>query len=265
MAPLMNQAQIPVQNLLKSLSLGTLSLGVSRKEAQDNLVRMFTLKKNGMEYVGQLRISPEEPIVKIEVFNKNYFEDFEQPQSTVLENLTQKVLDKVKKESGVSDSIKAFIKGFNELQEFESNQTKISEQILEEGDRDINAIFDRLNDEYFNRKIKATVKWGRDVKTKNKTGFRYGSYDELKKLIRVHPRLKQDFVPVHVLELTIYHEMCHQFAPSYKKNGSWQSHHPEFKKKEKEYKNFKEARSWEKNNWHKLLLPANEESVVLKN
>lgn len=261
----MNQPQIPVQNLLKSLSLGTLSLGASRKEAQDNLVRMFTLKKNGMEYVGQLRISPEDPIVKIEVFNKNYFEDFEQPQSTVLENLTQKVLDKVKKESEVSDSIKAFIKGFNELQELESNQTEISEQILEEGDRDINSIFDRLNDEYFNGKIKATVKWGRDVKTKNKTGFRYGSYDENKKLIRVHPRLKQDFVPVHVLELTIYHEMCHQFAPSYKKNGSWQSHHPEFKKKEKEYKNFKEARNWEKNNWHKLLLPANEESVVLKN
>ena len=265
MASLMNQGQIPVQNLLKSLSLGTLSLGASCKEAQDNLVRMFTLKKNGMEYVGQLRISPEEPIVKVEVFNKNYFEDFEQPQSTVLENLTQKVLDKVKKESEVSDSIKAFIKVFNELQEFESNQTKISEQILEEGDRDINAIFDRLNDEYFNGKIKATVKWGRDVKTKNKTGFRYGSYDELKKLIRVHPRLKQDFVPVHVLELTIYHEMCHQFAPSYKKNGSWQSHHPAFKKKEKEYKNFKEARNWEKNNWHKLLLPANEESVTLKN
>ena len=261
----MNQPQIPVQNLLKSLSLGTLSLGTSRKESQDNLVRMFTLKKNGMEYVGQLRISPEDPIVKIEVFNKNYFEDFEQPQSTVLENLTRKVLDKVKKESEVSDSIKAFIKGFNELQEFESNQTKISEQTLEEGDRDINAIFDRLNDEYFYGKIKATVKWGRDVKTKNKTGFRYGSYDENKKLIRVHPRLKQDFVPVHVLELTIYHEMCHQFAPSYKKNGSWQSHHPEFKKKEKEYKNFKEARNWEKNNWHKLLLPANEESVVLKN
>ena len=59
---------------------------------------MFDNKKNGMEYVGQLRISPEEPIVKIEVFNKNYFEDFKQPQSAVLENLTQKVLDKVKKE-----------------------------------------------------------------------------------------------------------------------------------------------------------------------
>ena len=79
-----------------------------------------------MEYVGQLRINPEEPIVKIEVFNKNYFDEFEQPQSKILENLTQKVLDKVKKESEISDSIKAFIKGFSKLQELESNQTEIS-------------------------------------------------------------------------------------------------------------------------------------------
>ena len=109
------------------------------------------------------------------------------------------------------------------------------------------------------------IRWGRDVKTQNKSGFRYGSYDENKKLIRLHPRLKQSLVPIYVLEFTLYHEMCHQFAPSYKRNGSWQSHHPEFKKKEKEYKNFKDARNWEKNNWHKLLLPANEELEAVKN
>ena len=50
-------------------------------------------------------------------------------------------------------------------------------------------MFERLNREYFNGKIQATVKWGRDVKTQNKRGFRYGSYDENKKLIRIHPRL----------------------------------------------------------------------------
>ncbi|MEK9628354.1 MAG: SprT-like domain-containing protein [Nitrospinota bacterium] len=255
----MNQIRIPVQNLLKNFSLGTLSLGTNRNNTQDSLVRMFTLKKNGMEFVGQLRIGPDAPIVKIEIFNENYFSEFEQPESAVLENLTQKVLSKVKKEEGTPDTIKALIKDYIEGQEFEMAQTEIIEQIPTEEGKDINAIFERLNREYFNDKIEATVKWGRDVKTKNKSGFRYGSYDENKKLIRIHPRLKQDFVPVYVLELTLYHEMCHQFAPSYKKNGAWQSHHPEFKKKEKEYKNFKEARNWEKNNWHKLLLPAKEE------
>jgi hypothetical protein len=257
----MNQTRIPVQNLLKTFSLGTLSLGVNRSNMQESsgLTRMFTLKKNGIEYVGQLRISPESPIVKIEVFNESYFDEFEQPQSAVLENLTQKVLGKVKKENGVSESVKEMIKEFIEGQELADREAEAVVPDSPEEARDIDAMFDRLNLEYFDDRIKATVKWGRDVKTQNKSGFRYGSYDENKKIIRVHPRLKQDFVPVYVLELTVYHEMCHQFAPSYKKNGTWLSHHPEFKRKEKEYRNFKDARNWEKNNWHKLLLPANAE------
>ena len=120
--------------------------------------------------------------------------------------------------------------------------------------------FERFNDEYFSNQIQAKIRWGRNIKSRNKSGFRYGSYDEQKKVIRIHPRLKQNFVPICVLELTIYHEMCHQYAPSYKRNGTWQSHHPEFKKKEREYKNFKEARKWEKHNWHRLLLPSEENS-----
>ncbi len=263
----MNQTQKPVQNLLKTFSLGTLSIGKNRNDNQESsgLTRMFTLKKSGIEYVGQLRISSEAPIVKIEVFNENFFSEFEQPESAVLENLTQKVLGKVKKEIDVADSVKALIKDYIEGQESDDFELESEDHGLPEDKRDIEAMFNRLNKEYFNGKINATVKWGRDVKTQNKSGFRYGSYDENKKLIRLHPRLKQDFVPVYVLELTLYHEMCHQFAPSYKKNGSWQSHHPEFKKKEKEYKNFRDARKWEKNNWHKLLLPANESTESEKN
>jgi hypothetical protein len=260
----MNQTRIPVQNLLKIFNIGTLSLGANRNGTQESLTRMFTLKKNGMEYVGQLRVGPDDPLVKIEVFNENYFDEFEQPQSAVLENLTQKVLSKVKKENETPESVKELIKDFTESKELEDIESELIEPISQAEERDIDAMFDRLNREYFDGKIKATVKWGRDVKTQNKSGFRYGSYDENKKLIRVHPRLKQDFVPIYVLELTVYHEMCHQFAPSYKKNGSWQSHHPEFKKKEKEYRNFKDARNWEKNNWHKLLLPANEDSEAVK-
>ncbi|MBT5472232.1 MAG: hypothetical protein HOK41_16635, partial [Nitrospina sp.] len=208
----MNQTRKPVQNLLKTFSLGTLSIGKNRNDTQESsgLTRMFTLKKNGMEYVGQLRISPDAPTVKVEIFNENFFDEFEQPESAVLENLTQKVLSKVKKENDVSDSVKASIKDFIEGQESDDFELEAVEHSSPEEIRDIEAMFNRLNQEYFNDKINATVKWGRDVKTQNKSGFRYGSYDENKKLIRVHPRLKQDFVPVYVLELTVYHEMCRQ-------------------------------------------------------
>ncbi|PIP72692.1 MAG: hypothetical protein COW89_05050 [Nitrospinae bacterium CG22_combo_CG10-13_8_21_14_all_47_10] len=261
MACLMNSLIVPVQTLVKTLNLGTLSLGKCRMNAGEPaaLTRMFTLKKSGIDYVGQVRVRPENPAVRIEVFNGSYFEEFEQLPAVVLDNLTEKVLRQVLKDKELPEEAKALIREHLEEQEPELNL-----DIAETGsERDLDKIFERLNTEYFNNRIQAKVLWGRDVKSRNKSGFRYGSYDERKKLIRIHPRLKQDFVPLSVLELTVYHEMCHQFAPSYKKNGTWQSHHPEFKKKEREFKDFKDARNWEKHNWHRLLLPSEENAELV--
>lgn len=259
----MNSLKAQVQTLVKTLNLGTLSLGKCRMDAGEPaaLTRMFTLKKNGMDYVGQVRVRPGDPAVRIEVFNEHYFEEFDQPESAVLDNLTGKVLGQLLKDKELPEEVKTPI--LEHIEELESSGEK-EEEVIESGnERDLDKIFERLNQEYFSDRIQAKVMWGRDVKSRNKSGFRYGSYDEGKKLIRIHPRLKQDFVPLCVLELTVYHEMCHQFAPSYKKNGTWQSHHPEFKKKEREYKEFKDARSWEKHNWHRLLLPAEENTELV--
>ncbi len=259
----MNSLKAQVQTLVKTLNLGTLSLGKCRMDAGEPaaLTRMFTLKKNGMDYVGQVRVRPGDPAVRIEVFNEHYFEEFDQPESAVLDNLTGKVLGQLLKDKELPEEVKTPI--LEHIEEMESSGEK-EEEVIESGnERDLDKIFERLNQEYFSDRIQAKVMWGRDVKSRNKSGFRYGSYDEGKKLIRIHPRLKQDFVPLCVLELTVYHEMCHQFAPSYKKNGTWQSHHPEFKKKEREYKEFKDARSWEKHNWHRLLLPAEENTELV--
>ena len=262
MACLMNSLKVPVQTLVKTLNLGTLSLGKCRLDAGDpaSLSRMFTLKKNGMDYVGQVRVRPGSPAVRIEVFNENYFEEFDQSEAAVLDNLAGKVLGRLLKDKSLPEAVKTPVLEYLESQESTSEDETTS---ITGDERDLDNIYDRLNQEYFKGKIQAQIKWGRDVKSRNKSGFRYGSYDEGKKIIRIHPRLKQDFVPQCVLELTVYHEMCHQFAPSYKKNGTWQSHHPEFKKKEREFKDFKEARNWEKHNWHRLLLPSEENAELV--
>ena len=265
MACLMNSFKVPVQTLVKILNLGTLSLGKCRLDVGESagLTRMFTLKKNGMDFVGQVRVGPGDPSIRIEVFNENYFEEFDKPESVVLDNLARKVLGLVSKDKELPETLKTLIREHFAEQESreEEKEGKVAETVNE---RDLDKIFECLNKEYFNNRIQAQIMWGRDVKSHNKSGCRYGSYDEGKKLIRVHPRLKQDFVPLCVLELTVYHEMCHQFSPSYKRNGTWQSHHPEFKRKEREYKNFKDARNWEKHNWHRLLLPSveNAEPVI---
>ena len=262
MACLMNSLKVPVQTLVKTLNLGTLSLGKCRLDTGDpaSLSRMFTLKKNGMDYVGQVRVRPGSPAVRIEVFNENYFEEFDQSEAAVLDNLAGKVLGRLLKDKSLPEAVKTPVLEYLESQESTSEDETTS---ITGDERDLDNIYDRLNQEYFKGKIQAQIKWGRDVKSRNKSGFRYGSYDEGKKIIRIHPRLKQDFVPQCVLELTVYHEMCHQFAPSYKKNGTWQSHHPEFKKKEREFKDFKEARNWEKHNWHRLLLPSEENAELV--
>ena len=262
MACLMNSLKVPVQTLVKTLNFGTLSLGKCRLDAGDSaaLSRMFTLKKNGMDYVGQVRVRPGSPAVRIEVFNESYFEDFDQSEAAVLSNLTTKVLGRLLKDKELPEAVK------NPILEYIEDQEPVSEEEIipiAVDERDLDKIYERLNQEYFDDKVQAKIIWGRDVKSRNKSGFRYGSYDEGKKLIRIHPRLKQDFVPQCVLELTVYHEMCHQFVPSYKKNGTWQSHHPEFKRKEREFKGFKDARNWEKHNWHRLLLPSEENAELV--
>lgn len=263
MAYLMTSLKVPVQTLIKTLNLGTLSLGKCRLVVGDraSLSRMFTLKKNGMDYVGQVRVCPVSPTVRIEVFNENYFEEFDHSETAVLNNLTAKVLGRLLKDKELPGVAKKAILEYIENQESESEDIVVS---IPGNERDLDTIFERLNQEYFKGKIQAKIKWGRDVKSRNKSGFRYGSYDEGKKIIRIHPRLKQDFVPQCVLELTVYHEMCHQFLPSYKKKGVWQSHHSEFKKKEREFKDFKDARNWEKHNWHRLLLPSEENVELVK-
>ena len=262
MACLMNSLKVPVQTLVKTLNFGTLSLGKCRLDAGDPaaLSRMFTLKKNGMDYVGQVRVRPGSPAVRIEVFNESYFEEFDQSEAAVLSNLTTKVLGRLLKDKKLPEAVKIPILEYIEDQEPVSEEEIVPIAVDE---RDLDKIYERLNQEYFDDKVQAKIMWGRDVKSRNKSGFRYGSYDEGKKLIRIHPRLKQDFVPQCVLELTVYHEMCHQFVPSYKKNGTWQSHHPEFKRKEREFKDFKDARNWEKHNWHRLLLPSEENAELV--
>jgi hypothetical protein len=263
MARLMKSLNVPVQTLVKTLNLGVLSLGKCQIDAGDSakLTRMYTLKKKGIDYVGQVRVSSGSPHVRIEVFNDNYFEAFDQPEAVVRDYLTEKVLGRLLKDKDLPEEAKDLIQEHIEYQELLSEKKETV--LISSNDRNVDKIFERFNSEYFNNQIQAKIRWGRDIKSRNKSGFRYGSYDEKKRIIRIHPRLKQDFVPIFVLELTIYHEMCHQYAPSYKRNGTWQSHHPEFKKKEREYKNFKEARQWEKHNWHRLLLPSEENSELV--
>ena len=163
MACLMNLLKVPVQTLVKTLNLGTLSLGKCRLDAGDPaaLSRMFTLKKNGMDYVGQVRVRPGSPAVRIEVFNESYFEEFDQSEAAVLDNLAEKVLGRLLKDKELPEAVKTPILEYIEDQEPVSEEEIVPIAVDE---RDLDEIFERMNQEYLNDKVQAKIMWGRDVK-----------------------------------------------------------------------------------------------------
>jgi len=246
-------ARTPIQ----PIRTGSLKLG-DGQNANPYYKTLFRVKKQGFEYLGQVCLDLESPSVKLEMFNPNYFAVFDSEAGAVAATLERQVLSLVIRQGGLDDRFKKLIRAHLRTVPKKQSAEEVSEDDSVEDDRDIQNIFDRLNEEYFFGKVEAVIEWGKDSQLPNRRSVNFGSYDERKRLIRIHPRLNQDFVPLSVLELTVYHEMCHQFAPPVRRNGQWQSHHREFKRKEREYRNYREAMQWEKKNWMKLLAPISE-------
>ena len=220
---------------------------------------LFCCRKNNFDFLGQVNVDSSQ--VKLEVFNENYFDLFEKEKNEVMISLEGRVLKSVLKKNNLSENFQSMVKAHlkqNGAQQ--SGEAQDGVVATSEEEKDLNVLYDRLNQEYFGGQMAVEIEWGKKVKTPNRRSLRFGSYDTHKKLIRIHPRLNQEFVPLNVLELTIYHEMCHEFLPPVKRNGQWQTHHKDFKRKEREYRQYREAMQWEKAHWAKLLAPSPSES-----
>lgn len=239
---------------------GTVSLGIGEEDMEKDVFRLlFICKKHGFDFLGQLRLDAREGKVDIEMFNEGYFIFFEEEKETVLRSLAQKALSGLGRHSIVPEKFRELGNehlAYLRQSEEEAIASGQDEDDGQSGETDLRKIFDRLNAEYFGGKVESGIEWGRETRTQNRRSFRFGSYDSKQNLIRIHPRLNQEFVPLCVLELTVYHEMCHQVCPPVKRGGQWQAHHSDFKKKEREYRHYREAVKWEKTHWAKLLTPA---------
>ena len=240
---------------------GSIVFSTSREITENTQVysRLFRCRKNKFDFIGQIKINLQEIAANVEVFNTNYFDCFDTPLKNVTLALKNTLFTKLLSEKNLPERLREAI-----LSLLNRNGAKKKSSTLDFiNDRKINLkeIFDKLNTEYFESKIEANIEWGKKVTKKNLTSFRFGSYDPEKRLLRIHPRLQQGFVPLVVLELTVHHEMCHQWAPMKRERGMWIAHHPQFKRKEREYRFYNEARSWEKENWKRLMGHASKMNV----
>lgn len=119
---------------------------------------------------------------------------------------------------------------------------------------DIQAIFDDLNKRYFDQKVRCTITWGRLVNSgKPRRTIKVGSYILEHNLIRIHPGLDQEWIPLFYIQWVIFHEMLHVVHPINTVNGRRRFHTNAFARDEQRFEDYDRAIIWEKRNVAALL------------
>jgi hypothetical protein len=120
---------------------------------------------------------------------------------------------------------------------------------------DLLALFEQLNNRYFDGSVNALITWGKrsTSKQRHRRTIKLGSYSAVDRLLRVHPALDQRWVPRYFVAYIVYHEMLHHVIPGSRGLGRVNLHPPEFKEREKEFRHFDRAMEWEKRHVARLL------------
>lgn len=121
---------------------------------------------------------------------------------------------------------------------------------------DLTAIYDAVNERYFNGSMQVQITWGRKGHRKKKGArktIRMGSYSQLERLITINPLLDQSWVPRYFVAFVVYHEMLHHLFPSDADEVRRCLHPPEFLEREKQYTWYERAVAWETKNIDRLL------------
>lgn len=112
---------------------------------------------------------------------------------------------------------------------------------------DLGAAFERINSEYFEGRIEASITWSRRQpgRVRRRT---LGSYCPLSGTVRINPVLDNPGVPALFLDFIVYHEMLHAAVGIREKGGRRDVHSKEFREREKVFKGFEAASAWERAN-----------------
>jgi hypothetical protein len=113
---------------------------------------------------------------------------------------------------------------------------------------DLEAMFDRLNREYFREALeKPTLTW-----SARKTYRILGHHDSTHNTIVLSRSLDDRSVPRFVVEYVLFHEMLHIAHPAKHVNGRRYHHTPAFRRDERKFAYYEEAESWIERSVRKL-------------
>lgn len=120
---------------------------------------------------------------------------------------------------------------------------------------DLERIYVRLNERYFDGRIDAAITYGPAPRVKGpRKSIKMGSYSADSKVIRIHPALDQPVVPRYFVEWIVFHEMLHHVYRTRKgDDGRRCIHPPELMEHEKQFHDYARALAWERENLDLLL------------
>jgi len=111
---------------------------------------------------------------------------------------------------------------------------------------DLGELAESVNQEYFEGKISASITWGTPRRRRAVRRRTLGSYSIQTDTIRINPLLDRKTVPCYFIRFIIYHEMLHAYIRCEEKGGRRSIHSAEFRRKEKMFREYAQAVSWEK-------------------
>ena len=129
-------------------------------------------------------------------------------------------------------------------------------EMVQAGDvHDLKVIYDELNETYFDGEVDARICWGTEAtrKGRRRSTIKLGSYTAQERLIRIHPRLDQAFVPRYFVSFVVFHEMLHHVLPATRVAGRRMLHPSEFRDRERTFRFYERAIAWEKAHLDRLL------------
>ena len=119
---------------------------------------------------------------------------------------------------------------------------------------DLERIYERLNNQYFDGRLRASITWGRSNRSRRRYSIDFGSFDKQRRIIRVNPALDRSFVPRFFVEYVVYHEMLHA-ALGFRETADGRRilHSPSFRRQEREFHKYRSASRWESANLWRFL------------
>lgn len=160
-----------------------------------------------------------------------------------------------KENSDVSPNVRAFIQ--EKLRALDFSDSLIKEDLVTQGEfYDLQEIYAALNKEYFNHEVDLLITWYGKLYPSNKSKVTFGLYQEQLRLIKIHRMMdrshrfiRRPFFPDFFVSYVVFHEMLHHVCPCYiDHNGRTSIHTKEFKRREREFKDYEKAKAWMERN-----------------